>query len=59
MQSNGVSLGVVGNNNDSSSSLTSAGGGVGRTADLMGVAKAGQLGRFLSVSLLGVGRMGT
>ena len=52
---NGVSVVGVGNNNGSSFSSTSVGGGGGRTADPIGVAKTGRLGRFL----LGVGRMRT
>ena len=56
---NGVSVGGVGNNSGSSSSSTSVGGGGGRTADPMSVTKAGRLGRFRFVFLLGVGRMRT
>ena len=61
---NGVSLGGVGINNGSSSSSSSSGtstgggSGVGRTADPMGVAKAGRLGRFLFFRL-GFGRTRT
>ena len=48
---NGVSVGGVGNNSgSSSSSSTSTGVGDGRTADPMGVAKAGRLSRFLFFS---------
>ena len=60
---NGVSVGGVGINNGSSSSSssssgTSTGGGGGRTADPMGVAKAGRFGRFLFFRL-GFGRTRT
>ena len=48
---NGVSVGGVANNGSSSSPSTSTssvvGNGGGRTADPIGVAKAGRLGRFL------------
>ena len=55
---NGVSVSGVGNNSGSSSSTSACVGG-GRTAEPMGVAKAGRLGRFLFVFLLGVGIMRT
>ena len=50
---NGVSVGGVGKNSGFSSSAYVS----GRTADAMVLAKAGRLGPFRFVFLLGVGRM--
>ena len=57
---NGVSVGGVGINNgfSSSSGTSTGGGGVGSTADPMGVTKTGRIGRFLFFRL-GFGRTRT